>query len=727
MFNNRWFQKRIVIFVCLAVMLWANALAQSTNMAYQGYLRNSGVPANGTFNMVFRLYSVQAGGTPLQNFPAAGTVAVSVMNGLFTQALTYDVVHFTGADRWLEIVVNGTTLTPRVRLNATPHSVYSVKTGSLVLPFSQSGNQLGVLFNINNLITSGDGRAIQGETAADAGTGVVGKANSTTGFSIGVTGQSASNSGVGVMGLTTSSFGNTIGVRGQSNSASGMGVYGYATSTTGVNYGVYGQTASPTGFAGYFMGNGYFSGNVGIGITSPTAKLDVSGVVKMTGFLLPSGAGAGKVLMSDASGNGTWQNNSLTLPFEGTSNSASQPAFKVTSTAHDGIEARTSVSGRSGLFASNSSAAGIAWGVFGTTQSPNGYGVEGSAQATTGSGVGVLGSSSSSTGWGGFFTNRLGVGTSVSVPKFSVNVSDGDMIFTDPQGSITFPATTAENAPMIQMFASGASNANRMVIAHSSTFSNWGLQYRDSNDSFHFIRAGTSVLSIGNNIGVGVETPEARLHVRDGNLRLDNGEIQSWGSIDFHPDVDNSGDDNIRFLNSAGGEVMRVNSDGNVGIGTSSPDAKLRVIGTVKTDVLEISGAGDLAERFEILEEAEPGMVMEIDPDMPGRLRPTRSAYSPLVAGVISGANDLRAGVILDPNTSDGKSHPIALTGRVWVYCDATKTAIKPGSLLTSSDTPGYAMAVTEHGKAKGAVLGKAMSALPKGKKGLVLVLVGLQ
>lgn len=48
------------------------------------------------------------------------------------------------------------------------------------------------------------------------------------------------------------------------------------------------------------------TGNVGIGSVTPSTALDVNGTIRMIGFNIVSGAGANKVLTSDASGNGTW-------------------------------------------------------------------------------------------------------------------------------------------------------------------------------------------------------------------------------------------------------------------------------------------------------------------------------------------------------------------------------------------------------------------------------------
>ncbi len=49
------------------------------------------------------------------------------------------------------------------------------------------------------------------------------------------------------------------------------------------------------------------SGNVGIGVDAPEAKLEVNGTVRLTGFKMLPGASDGYVLTSSASGQGSWQ------------------------------------------------------------------------------------------------------------------------------------------------------------------------------------------------------------------------------------------------------------------------------------------------------------------------------------------------------------------------------------------------------------------------------------
>jgi len=152
----------------------------------------------------------------------------------------------------------------------------------------------------------------------------------------------------------------------------------------------------------------------------------------------------------------------------------------------------------------------------------------------------------------------------------------------------------------------------------------------------------------------------------------------------------------------------------------------LHVDGKAAVKTLQILGGADLAERFATIEKAEPGTVMVIDPEAPGRMRVSREAYCNRVAGVVSGAESLPAGVVLGVGEPGADELPIALTGRVWVKCDAGSAPIRPGDLLTTSVRPGHAMAAVDPARSSGAILGKAMTALEAGT-GMVLVLVSLQ
>lgn len=162
-------------------------------------------------------------------------------------------------------------------------------------------------------------------------------------------------------------------------------------------------------------------------------------------------------------------------------------------------------------------------------------------------------------------------------------------------------------------------------------------------------------------------------------------------------------------------------------VATNGTGLGLDVVGTARVSVLQIAGGSDLAERFTIGGNAEPGTVVSIDPDNPGELRIADKPYDHCVAGIVSGANGLAAGMVLADITETERSVAVALTGRVWVLCDATTTEIDPGDLLTSSNRRGYAMRATDLDRARGSTIGKAMTRLKRGSVGSVLCLVSLQ
>lgn len=89
--------------------------------------------------------------------------------------------------------------------------------------------------------------------------------------------ESDSTTGRGVFGRANATTGSAHGVFGVSRSPDGRGLAGLNEATSGDAIGVYGRTESPSGFAGYFSGGkSYFGGNVGVGTSSPSTRLQVS-------------------------------------------------------------------------------------------------------------------------------------------------------------------------------------------------------------------------------------------------------------------------------------------------------------------------------------------------------------------------------------------------------------------------------------------------------------------
>jgi hypothetical protein len=150
------------------------------------------------------------------------------------------------------------------------------------------------------------------------------------------------------------------------------------------------------------------------------------------------------------------------------------------------------------------------------------------------------------------------------------------------------------------------------------------------------------------------------------------------------------------------------------------------IAGAASARTLTIRGGADLAEPFEMSDTIGKGSVVVIDEEQPGKLKLSTRAYDTRVAGIVSGANGVNPGIALHQEGVLESGQNVALSGRVYVQADAQGGAIKPGDLLTTSDTPGHAMKVLDHTKAQGAILGKAMTSLKSGK-GMVLVLVTLQ
>jgi hypothetical protein len=162
--------KRTIKLLCICFLALAFCLpasAQRTAFTYQGQLNDSGSRANGSYDLTFTLFGVNAGGVAVAG-PVTNS-AVDVTNGLFTTLVDFGPDVFTGGSNWLEIAVstNGansfTTLTPRQRITPTPYAITaenlngSVSAGQVsgVLPLAQLPAVL-VTNNAANVTLSGN-------------------------------------------------------------------------------------------------------------------------------------------------------------------------------------------------------------------------------------------------------------------------------------------------------------------------------------------------------------------------------------------------------------------------------------------------------------------------------------------------------------------------------------------------------------------------------------------
>jgi len=292
-------------------------------------------------------------------------------------------------------------------------------------------------------------------------------------------------------------------------------------------------------------------------------------------------------------------------------------------------------------------------------------------------------------------------------------------LYSDNVGAVVSGITFAEKNPNSAdaptkwaIFARTESNVGDLVFTHGDN-TNPG-----ANDVMMRIEKDATVVIGGGNTPT---APWGKLELVDNNVVA----VSLDGSSD-HPDIGVLHGNAQAYMTAdgGGGRLFLRNSMGEICIDLDAVD------GNAKVASLEISGGCDLSEKFNVNSgdaAIDPGYVVSIDPQHPGELRVSSAAYDRTVAGIISGANGVNTGMIMGQSGSvaDG-NQPVALTGRVWTWCNASNGSIQPGDLLTTSDFPGQAMKVLDYPRAQGAIIGKAMTPLSEGN-GLVLVLVSLQ
>lgn len=265
-----------------------------------------------------------------------------------------------------------------------------------------------------------------------------------------------------------------------------------------------------------------------------------------------------------------------------------------------------------------------------------------------------------------------------------------------------------------------------------------------------FNSADTSLLAVraDGRVGIGTLSPVTRLHVLNDTTLFALIEATS-ASQNAGVQVKNANRQWQLYINGAdsdkfqirtysavtgGSNPVTIDTSGNVGIGTTAPDAgvRLHIVGNLKVqgDITGTKVIGavyqDVAEWVPATADLTPGTVVVLNPAKTNEVMASHAAYDTGVAGVVSA----QPGVILGVE-GEGKEQ-IATTGRVKVRVDARAHAIRVGDLLVTSDVAGTAMKsqpVQIDGQPfhrPGTIVGKALEPLENGV-GEILVLLSLQ
>jgi hypothetical protein len=492
------------------------------------------------------------------------------------------------------------------------------------------------------------------------------------------------------------------------------------------------------------------NGNVGLGTTTPTEKLEIAGNLKLSssgrlifpdGTFMSSAFSTASIRPLDASIQITASGNEsqLAVAPSGVTSAKLADGSVIASKIADGAVTATKLSGGIPPAAITGTAATLGANSFSGPQTMDGslnvtgpFQVSGASQLSS-----TIITTNNAAGYALDATNSASTGTPSAIRATSYSGAGGAVyataMGTSGNASGVYALTYAPQGMGIYAEGTSTTEANFGVVGRSrsgkgtgvlgeslgASGTNYGVVGRASGDNYSagVLAEATATSTVWNTYGVlarnsgknGIGVYALASHLTGNTYGL-------YGRVDSPAGVagmfmTSATSGNVLIASNATKRLFRLDASGN-----------LFVAGTLN------QGGADYAESIAVSgdrRDYEPGDVLVIDEDADRQVAISNRPYATNVAGVFS-TRPGTLGSLHEMGANPTNEIPVAMVGIVPCKVSTENGPIRRGDLLVTSSKPGYAMRGTDRSLLSGAIIGKAMQSLTEGS-GIIEVMVSLQ